>query len=98
MAEQPTPPRNAQPDFRTLPAHTGPITALQFISRILDKTGAPNRDKTIDHVSAGDPPVLVASAARAAQRLGWHPKRPSLDEMVGSAWAWRQAHPGGYGN
>jgi UDP-glucose-4-epimerase GalE len=44
----------------------------------------------------GDPPVLVASADRAAQRLGWHPQRPSLDEMVGSAWAWRQAHPGGY--
>ena len=44
----------------------------------------------------GDPPVLVASAARAAQRLGWHPQRPSLEEMVGSAWAWRQAHPGGY--
>jgi UDP-glucose 4-epimerase len=44
----------------------------------------------------GDPPVLVASAERAAQRLGWHPQRPSLDEMVGSAWAWRQAHPGGY--
>ena len=44
----------------------------------------------------GDPPILVASADRAAQRLGWHPQRPSLDEMVGSAWAWRQAHPGGY--
>ena len=44
----------------------------------------------------GDPPVLVASADRAAQRLGWHPQRPSLDEMVGSAWAWRQAHPDGY--
>jgi UDP-glucose 4-epimerase len=44
----------------------------------------------------GDPPVLVASADRAARRLGWHPQRPSLDEMVGSAWAWRQAHPGGY--
>jgi UDP-glucose 4-epimerase len=46
----------------------------------------------------GDPPVLVASADRAGQRLGWHPQRPSLDEMVGSAWAWRQAHPGGYGD
>ena len=46
---------------------------------------------------AGDPPVLVASAERAALRLGWHPQRPSLEEMVGSAWVWRQAHPGGYG-
>jgi UDP-glucose 4-epimerase len=44
----------------------------------------------------GDPPVLVALAARAAEVLGWRPARPSLEEMVGSAWAWRQAHPGGY--
>jgi UDP-glucose 4-epimerase len=44
----------------------------------------------------GDPPVLVASAERAAERLGWRPARPSLEEMIGSAWAWRRAHPGGY--
>ena len=45
---------------------------------------------------AGDPPVLVASADRAAEVLGWRPARPSLDEMVGSAWTWRQRHSGGY--
>jgi UDP-glucose 4-epimerase len=45
---------------------------------------------------AGDPPVLVASAGRAAEVLGWTPARPSLDVMVGSAWAWRQRHPDGY--
>jgi UDP-glucose 4-epimerase len=35
---------------------------------------------------AGDPPVLVASNARAAERLGWRPERGSLEEMIGSAW------------
>ena len=45
---------------------------------------------------AGDPPVLVARSTRAAEILGWRPARPGLEEMVGSAWAWRQAHPGGY--
>ena len=44
----------------------------------------------------GDPPVLVARSTRAAEVLGWHAARPSLDEMIGSAWAWRRAHPGGY--
>jgi UDP-glucose 4-epimerase len=44
----------------------------------------------------GDPPILVADATRAAAILGWRPARPALDEMVRSAWAWRQAHPGGY--
>ena len=45
---------------------------------------------------AGDPPILVASAARAGEVLGWRPRYTSLDDMVGSAWAWRQQHPGGY--
>jgi UDP-glucose 4-epimerase len=40
----------------------------------------------------GDPPVLVASAERAADVLGWRPQRRSLEEMVGSAWEWRQRH------
>jgi UDP-glucose 4-epimerase len=44
----------------------------------------------------GDPPVLVAAADRAAEVLGWRPQRPTLEEMVGSAWAWRVAHPEGY--
>lgn len=44
----------------------------------------------------GDPPVLVAAADRAATVLGWRPQHQTLEAMVGSAWAWRQANPGGY--
>jgi UDP-glucose 4-epimerase len=46
----------------------------------------------------GDPPVLVASASRALEILGWRPAHPDLESMIASAWAWRQAHPGGYGD
>ncbi len=46
----------------------------------------------------GDPPVLVASNARAREVLGWTPRRSTLPEMIGSAWAWRRAHPNGYGD
>ena len=46
---------------------------------------------------AGDPPSLVASNERAARVLGWSPRRGSLEEMVGSAWRWRERHPSGYG-
>jgi UDP-glucose 4-epimerase len=46
----------------------------------------------------GDPPVLVASNARAREVLGWVPRRSTLEAMIGSAWAWRQAHPEGYGD
>lgn len=44
----------------------------------------------------GDPPALVADATRAREVLGWQPRRSGLEEMVGAAWAWRQAHPSGY--
>ena len=44
----------------------------------------------------GDPPVLVAAVERATTVLGWHPAHPGLDEMVASAWDWRQRHPNGY--
>jgi UDP-glucose 4-epimerase len=46
---------------------------------------------------AGDPPVLVADAGRAREILGWTPAVPDIDAMVGTAWAWRRAHPRGYG-
>jgi UDP-glucose 4-epimerase len=41
---------------------------------------------------AGDPPVLVAAPDRARAILGWTAARPTLEEMIGSAWAWRRAH------
>jgi UDP-glucose-4-epimerase GalE len=45
----------------------------------------------------GDPPTLVASNQLAREKLGWTPRRGTLAEMIGSAWAWRRRHPGGYG-
>ena len=44
----------------------------------------------------GDPPMLVASSDRAREVLGWQPIRGTIDDMIGSAWEWRQTHPGGY--
>jgi UDP-glucose 4-epimerase len=53
---------------------------------------------TVGPRRAGDPPVLVASNGRAREMLGWAPRHSSLEEMLGSAWAWRLAHPDGYGD
>ena len=53
---------------------------------------------TVGPRRAGDPPVLVASNALAREMLGWTPRRSTLDAMIGSAWAWRRAHPDGYGD
>jgi len=38
----------------------------------------------------GDPPILVAAVGRARDVLGWTAARPSLEGMIGSAWAWRR--------
>jgi UDP-glucose 4-epimerase len=46
---------------------------------------------------AGDAAVLVASSARA-QQAGWRPAHGDLDDIVATAFAWRQSHPNGYGD
>ncbi|MFM7236226.1 MAG: UDP-glucose 4-epimerase GalE [Cyanobium sp.] len=39
---------------------------------------------------AGDPPVLLASAEKAQQELGWQPRYPELQAILSHAWAWHQ--------
>ena len=46
----------------------------------------------------GDPPRLIASAARAAKQLGWRPRFPQLKTIVQHAWQWHSTHPNGYGD
>jgi len=63
--------------------------AETVVGRSIERVMGPRR--------AGDPPILVASNARAREVLGWQPQHGSLQEIIGSAWRWRTAHPNGYG-
>ncbi len=58
--------------------------------------------RTVPHALAprrpGDPPVLVASARRIRAEAGWQPRHAALDDIVRTAFAWREAHPKGYGD
>ncbi|HYF20916.1 MAG TPA: UDP-glucose 4-epimerase GalE [Ramlibacter sp.] len=47
----------------------------------------PMRD---DPPRAGDPPVLVADAARARAELGWTPQYEDLDTIIAHAWQWER--------
>jgi len=38
----------------------------------------------------GDPPTLVANAARVRHQLDWRPRYPDIATQVRHAWAWRQ--------
>ena len=44
----------------------------------------------------GDPAVLVASKEKLKRSLGWEASHSSLEEIIESAWAWKQKHPQGY--
>lgn len=44
----------------------------------------------------GDPARLVASNRKAQEVLGWSPQRPTIREIVESAWEWHRNHPQGY--
>jgi len=44
----------------------------------------------------GDPAVLVASKEKLKRALGWEASHSSLEEIIQSAWAWRQKNPHGY--
>jgi UDP-glucose 4-epimerase len=45
---------------------------------------------------AGDPAHLIASSAKAHRELGWAPRFTQLEDIIRSAWTWRQQHPEGY--
>lgn len=51
---------------------------------------------TIGARRPGDPAILIASAKKIREELGWEPRYPSIDQIIGSAWEWHQSHPNGY--
>ncbi|PZR65849.1 MAG: UDP-glucose 4-epimerase GalE [Solirubrobacterales bacterium] len=62
--------------------------ARAVTGRRIEAVDAPRR--------AGDPPMLVASSEKIARELGWHARKPELEQIIADAWAWHQAHPHGY--
>jgi UDP-glucose 4-epimerase len=44
----------------------------------------------------GDPPMLVAAAAKIREELGWEPRKPELETIIADAWHFAQANPRGY--
>jgi len=87
-------PRTAEPLVCNL-GNGGGFSVRQVLDAARRVTGG-EIPHTIGARRAGDPPVLVASAERARTVLGWRPRRPTIDEMVASAWAWRRGNPDGY--
>lgn len=70
------------------------------VAEVIAAVGAVT-DREVPHIlrdrRAGDPPLLLADAARARDLLEWQPRRSTLDQMIGSAWDWMERNPAGYG-
>ncbi|HET6635138.1 MAG TPA: UDP-glucose 4-epimerase GalE [Streptomyces sp.] len=62
------------------------FSVREVIDTVRTVTGHPVPEVTAAR-RGGDPAVLVASAQRAHDRLGWKPSRPGLEGIVGDAWA-----------
>ena len=44
----------------------------------------------------GDPDILIADSSRAKSILGWQPQYTDIQEIIKTAWTWKQKHPQGY--
>nr|SFZ88823.1 UDP-glucose 4-epimerase [Loigolactobacillus rennini] len=44
----------------------------------------------------GDPDSLVADSHQAREKLGWQPQYDNVEDIIKTAWAWKQKHPQGY--
>lgn len=65
------------------------FSVLEVIRTAVSVTGK-DIPYTVADRRAGDPPVLVASAARARQQLGWEPRYTALEEIIETAWRWHR--------
>ncbi|OEV05304.1 UDP-glucose 4-epimerase GalE [Streptomyces oceani] len=65
------------------------FSVRQVIETVREVTGHPVPE-VIAERRDGDPAVLVASAERARERLGWVPRRPELSAIVEDAWSFAQ--------
>lgn len=85
--------RTSASDFLNLGTGSG-NSVLEVIEAARKVTGRPIRAR-IEGRRPGDPARLVADATKAKQVLGWSPAS-SLEEIIRSAWDWKQRHPRGY--
>jgi UDP-glucose 4-epimerase len=65
------------------------FSVREVIETVRQVTGHPIPEITADR-RGGDPAVLVASAERAKERLGWRPSRADLAGIVADAWQFAQ--------
>jgi UDP-glucose 4-epimerase len=75
---------------------TGRGNSVMEVIRSVERIGGRRVPVRLTRRRAGDPAVLVASSGRIQAETGWAPRYTDLDDIVRTAWGWREAHPHGY--
>ena len=57
-----------------------------------------NIEVNIESPRMGDPSFLVANSEKAGKLFNWKPQYGQLEQIIGSAWAWHNKFPSGYGD
>ena len=70
-------------------------SVMDIISSVRRVSGRAVPTKNVGR-RAGDPATLVASSARLRHDVGWEPRMPDIDDIVRTAFTWREQHPRGY--
>ena len=82
--------------FTPINLGTGRGTSVREVIQSVERVTGTKVPHSVGPRRAGDPPALVAVPTRSRTVLGFEPAITSIDEIVETAWKWRQAHPQGY--
>jgi len=66
------------------------------VIRAVEAVGGRKVPRALAPRRAGDPAVLVAASERIRRETGWRTRFERLEDIVATAYAWREAHPAGY--
>ena len=82
--------------FMPINLGTGQGTSVRDVIRAAERVTGSRVPHTIGPRRAGDPPSLVAVPSRSRTILKFSPEVTAIDDIVETAWRWREAHPQGY--
>jgi len=83
-----------QPGMRQYNIGAGTTYSVREVHREAERVTGRKIPVRVAPRRAGDPAVLHASPRRIMQELGWQPGHSSLEEILTSAWKWKQKHLG----
>jgi UDP-glucose 4-epimerase len=86
-----------QPGMTAYNIGTGTSLSVRHVCRVVEQIAGAKVPTKDSPRRAGDPAILCANPQRLVTRLGWTPRFSGIEQIVRSAWEWKQKHPAGYG-